>query len=68
MYNGENIMICEVNVPSNDKNGEYGLDCDSNDICHMTLNKLKILLNDDSEAFGHGLCICYTLLQELENN
>ena len=66
LYNGENIMICEVDVPSNGKKGEYGLDCDSNGTCYMTLDKLKLLLNDDNEAFGHGLCICYALLQELE--
>jgi hypothetical protein len=62
---GENIMLCEIDVPANNKKGEYGNDCDENNICHMSIDKLEILLNDPSEAFGHGLCLAYCLLIDL---
>lgn len=65
LKNGENIMICELDVPASDKNGEYGKDCNENNICHMSIEKLEILLNDPSEAFGHGLCLAYSLLRDL---
>lgn len=29
---------------------------------HMSLDKIKELIDDDSEAFGHGLCLVYCLL------
>lgn len=66
LCNNENLLICEVDVPSYGKKGAYGLDIDDNGNCHMSLEKLEILLNDGSEAFGHGLCICYALLKDLE--
>lgn len=62
LVNGENIMICEVDVPCKGKKGNY--DCDSN-ICHMTIEKLELLLNDPEEAFGHGLCLALSLLRDL---
>lgn len=65
LKSGENIMICEVDVPAKNKRGEYGKDCDDNNICHMSLKKLKLLLNDTNEAFGHGLCLAYSLLVDL---
>jgi hypothetical protein len=66
LKNGENIMICEVDVPSKNKKGEYGKDCNENDICYMSIEKLELLLNDTNEAFGHGLCLAYSLLLDLE--
>lgn len=63
---GENIMICEMDVPANGKRGEYGKNCDENNICHMSIEKLEILLNDTNEAFGHGLCLAYSLLLDLQ--
>jgi hypothetical protein len=64
---GENIMICEMDVPAKNKKGEYGTDCDENNICHMSIEKLELLLNDTSEAFGHGLCLAYSLLVDLQS-
>jgi hypothetical protein len=51
-------------VPANGKKGEYGKDSDEDNICILSLEKLKILMNDPSEAFGHGLCLAYALLQD----
>jgi hypothetical protein len=31
----------------------------------MSIAKLELLLNDASEAFGHGLCLAYSLLLDL---
>jgi hypothetical protein len=67
LKHGKNIMICEIDVPSNDKKGNYGKDCDINDICHMSIEKLEILLNDTNAAFGHGLCLAYSLLHDLNS-
>jgi len=64
---GENIMICEMDVPAKNKKGEYGKDCDNNNICHMSIKKLELLLNDTNEAFGHGLCLAYSLLIDLQS-
>lgn len=66
LINGENLLICEVDVPANGKHGEYGNDCDENNNCIMNIDKLKILLNDETEAFGHGLVIAYSLLKDLQ--
>lgn len=63
---GENIMICEMDVPAKNKRGEYGQGCDENDTCCMSIEKLELLLNDTSEAFGHGLCLAYSLLLDLQ--
>ena len=60
-------MICEVDVPANNKKGEYGKGCDENNICFMSIEKLELLLNDPSEAFGHGLCLAYSLLVDLQS-
>lgn len=61
---GENLQICEVDVPANGKKGEYGKDCDEDDICILSLEKLEILMSDPTEAFGHGLCLAYALFQD----
>ena len=59
-------MICEVDVPAKNKKGLYGKDCDENNICYMSIEKLELLLNDTNEAFGHGLCLAYSLLLDLK--
>ena len=33
----------------------------------MSTEKLELLLNDTSEAFGHGLCLAYSLLVDLQS-
>lgn len=63
---GENLQICEIDVPANGKKGEYGKDCDEDDI--LSSEKLKVLMNDPSEAFGHGLCLAYVLFQDTYAN
>lgn len=68
LYIGKNLLIGELDVPSNGKNSYYGQDCDEKNNCIMSLPKLELLLNDPSEAFGHGLCLAYALLKDLENN
>ena len=65
LKNGKNIMICEMDVHANNKIGNYGKDCDNNNICYMSIEKLELLLNDTNEAFGHGLCLAYSLLVDL---
>jgi len=65
LKNGINLMICEIDVPSCNKKGEYGLYCNELNICNMSIERLNILLNDSSEAFGHGLCLAYALLTDL---
>lgn len=64
----KNIMICEIDVPAKNKKGEYGNDVNNDNICILSLEKLNLLLNDPNEAFGHGLCLAYALLTDLENN
>lgn len=66
LNNGKNIMICEIDVPAKNKKGEYKNDCDENNICHMSIEKLELLLNDTNEAFGHGLCLAYALLKDMK--
>lgn len=61
---GKNLQICEIDVPANGKKGEYGKDCDEDNICILSLEKIKILLDDPKEPFGHGLCIAYALFQD----
>lgn len=55
------MLTCE------NKKGYYGNDCDDNNICNMSIEKLELLLNDTSEAFGHGLCLAYSLLIDLQS-
>lgn len=44
LKNSENIMICEMDVPANNKRGEYGKNCDENNICHMSIEKIRIII------------------------
>lgn len=62
---GEKLLICEIDVPAKNKKGDYGKDCDDQNNCTMNLDKLKRLLDDPNEAFGHGLCLAYALLSDL---
>ncbi len=65
LKNNQNIMICEVDVPAKHKKGEYN-NCDNDNICELTIDILEKMLNDTSEAFGHGLCLAYALLLDLK--
>jgi len=64
LKNNENIMICEVDVPAKGKRGNYG-QCNDINVCELTLDIVEGLLNDTSEAFGHGLCLVYSLLMDM---
>ena len=61
LRNGQNLMLCEVDVPAPGKKGAYASDT----VCYMDIGKLETLMNDTQESFGHGLCIAYALLQDL---
>lgn len=64
---GKNLLITEIDVPTKGKKGEYGIDCNHlNIVDNYTVQKIEKLLNDPSEAFGHGLCLIYALLQDKE--
>lgn len=66
LKNGINIMICEVDVPAQNKKGNYSKNCDDNNMCVLSLSHLELLLNDTNEPFGHGLCLAYSLLLDLQ--
>lgn len=66
--NGVKILITEVDVPCKGKKGFYGLNLDENNIYQADLDKIQVLLNDPSEAFGHGICLAYALLEDLNVN
>jgi len=62
---GKNILILEIDVPSPNKKGYYGKMCDSFGYYRATKETLLQLLDDPSEAFGHGLCLAFSLLNDL---
>lgn len=64
LKNNKNVMLCEIDVPSKNKQGNYFAE---NDFCELTLEKLNLLLEDTTYPFGHGLCLAYSLLQDLNN-
>lgn len=62
---GKNLLISEIDVPDKNKKGEYGKHCNElNVFDNYTIGKIELLLNDPHEAFGHGLCLIYALLQD----
>ena len=63
---GTNLMLCEVDVPAMGKKGLYGKDIDNNNVwTGITLSRLETMMDDPTEAFGHGLCIAYALLLDM---
>jgi hypothetical protein len=62
---GKNLMICEMDVPAAGKGGLYGKCCSGSVSDTLSLAILEGLLDDPSEAFGHGLCLAYALLEDL---
>ena len=59
-----NMKICiyEIDVPcSTKKNSFYSKD----KYYECTLEKIDKMLHDSSEPFGHGLCLAYALLEDL---
>lgn len=65
---GENLMICEVDVPSNGKKGLYGKNCNENNVCELNIELIEQLINDPSEPYGHGICLAYSLLCDINND
>lgn len=66
LKSGTNLLISEIDVPANGKKGLYGRDVDADGNCIMSIEKLEQLMNDPSEAFGHGLALSYALLKDLK--
>lgn len=62
---GKSLVICEVDVPKNDKKGEFGIGCDSDEMCLIDLDKINKLLIDLSEPFGHGLSLIKLLYESV---
>ncbi len=62
--NGLNIIIYEVDVPEKNKKGKFSEVLDGG-FYYCTLKKLDELLNSSEEAFGHGLCLAYALLEDI---
>jgi hypothetical protein len=58
---GKKLLIIEVDVPSVGKRGHYGENVEESGICHCSKSSLEELMNDPSEAFGHGLCLAHSL-------
>ncbi len=57
----------EHTIPAKNKRGKYNINNDLNISQPLTLEYLEELLNDPSEAFGHGLAlvIIYILIKKL---
>lgn len=64
LRNNQSLVICEVDVPARGKRGEFGIGCDSDNLCLIDSAKINTLLTDLSEPFGHGLALI-KLLYEL---
>jgi hypothetical protein len=65
LKNGINLCITEVDLPSSTKKGTFNL-VDENEIYTASIETLLMMLNDPSEAYGHGLVLIYSLLRDLE--
>jgi hypothetical protein len=63
---GQNIMICEIDVPKNGKKGEFGKKVNEDNCYAISEKRLNKLFNDTSEAFGHGLALSAALLSDLK--
>lgn len=60
---GENLCIQEIDVPCQSKKGAYN-QVNADGTFDVTLEKLEVLKHDTSEAYGHGLCLAETLLED----
>lgn len=59
---GKAVCLGEIDVPAPGKRGTHNSEAAE---VQMTLPYLDAMLHDDSEPFGHGLCLALALLQEL---
>ena len=61
---GTSICIFEIDVPDKTKRGNYNkVNNDDTFVC--TKESINLLINDPTEAFGHGLCIAKSLIEDL---
>jgi hypothetical protein len=58
---GINLMICEIDVPAKHKKGNYKSD---ENIKLLDIDYINLLIDDNSEPFGHGLALSYALLSD----
>jgi hypothetical protein len=65
---GENLLILEIDGPRQESlkyyQEKYNVNDDfiTNNTIEVTLENMKIMLNDTKHAFGHGYCLAMTLL------
>lgn len=68
LNNGINLMIVEVDGPHDESldyyRQRYGVDNNFivNSAVDVTIDNMRILINDDKHAFGHGYCLAMALL------
>lgn len=62
---GKKLCISEIDVPDSSKRGYYG-EFARGKFCGISKERLEILLEDSSEAFGHGLALCMALLEDMK--
>lgn len=62
LKNGENLLICEVDVPLLNKRGPFGQFERVAD-----LDFINELIEFPQEAFGHGCCLAKALLEEINS-
>ena len=65
LCDGKKLCIFEIDVPAIGKRGLYGK-CDMDGIFRASPEKIKALLNDSSEPFGHGLALADALFEDVE--
>ena len=65
LKNGTNLCIYEIDVPEKNKKGNFKFVNEIDNTYDCTIEKLNILSNDPSEAFGHGLCLAKALLEDV---
>jgi hypothetical protein len=65
LKDGTNICIFEIDVPEKSKKGHFN-EVEDDNTYNCTSDKINLLLNDPSEAFGHGLCLTKALLEDLQ--
>jgi hypothetical protein len=70
LENGENLLICEVDVAYQNEleyyKNTYGVSDDFivNNTMEVNKENITIMLNDDRKPFGHGYCLAMALLDK----
>jgi hypothetical protein len=72
LYNGENLLILEVDGPHQESlqyyKDKYKVEDDfiENETIIVNRKNMKIMLNDGKHAFGHGYCLAISLISDIE--